>query len=273
MADGTIAVRSPLTGQVGTMGVVLVEPSRTQSGIIRKYLQAQGVQRIVAVTSGAEALSAIRQEQPAVIVCALHLADMTGVQLAQQVRAEGKTAPPGFVLISSEDEGSDAGSLSKCGKAVLLHKPFTPDQLAAALKMVTAAPALVEPAKGPGSLRVLIVDDSAAARAHVRNVLRGLGLTQCVEAADGAQAVAAVATGAFDLIVTDYNMPYLDGCGLIGYLKQNQATATVPIIMVTTETDEAKLAAVRSLGVAAICDKFFQAEQIQNIIDEILGSP
>ena len=119
---------------------------------------------------------------------------------------------------------------------------------------------------------MLIVDDSAAARLHVRSVLAGLGLAQFVEAADGAEAVAVLARQAFDLIVTDYNMPYMDGRGLVGYLKQNPATASVPIIMVTTEDDPAKLDAVRRLGVAAVCDKSFRPEAVRQIVDK-LASP
>ena len=117
------------------------------------------------------------------------------------------------------------------------------------------------------------MDDSAAARAHVRGVLTGLGLARFVEAADGAQAVAAVAREAFDLIVTDYNMPFMDGGGLVGYLKQNPSTASVPVLMVTTETDPVKLDAVRRLGVTDICDKTFPADRVRSILDEVLKLP
>ena len=126
------------------------------------------------------------------------------------------------------------------------------------------------PAKDRGKLRVLIVDDSTTARLHVRSVLGEMGLTNFVEATDGAQAVAAVAKQPYDLIVTDYNMPFMDGLGLVGYLKQNPLTASVPIIMVTTETDPAKLEAVRRLGVAAVCDKSFPAAIVRMIIDELV---
>ena len=87
-----------------------------------------------------------------------------------------------------------------------------------------------------------------------------------------AQAVAIVVRETFDLIVTDYNMPYMDGRGLVGYLKQNPATASVPIIMVTTEQDPGKLEAVRAkLGVAAVCDKSFPPDSaVRNIIDELV---
>jgi two-component system chemotaxis response regulator CheY len=230
------------------------------------------VQQVIAVTSGQEALRAVASERPDAIISALHLPDMTGVELGQHIRGESTGAAPGFVLISSEAESSEAGTLSKCGKAVLLHKPFTPEKLAEALKVVTGPfTGVIAAGKSRlGRLRVLIVDDSAPARLHIRGVLEGLGLVKFVEAADGARAVAAITSDAFDLIVTDYNMPYMDGRGLVGFLKQNPATASVPIIMVTSETDPGKLNAIRQLGVT-VCDKSFQCDFVRKIIEQIIG--
>jgi serine/threonine protein kinase/DNA-binding response OmpR family regulator len=278
----SVAATSPAATVLGLpLKVLLVEPSRTQSAIIRKHLQAQGVQDIVAVSTGTEVLETLRSQGRDVVVCALHLADMSGLQLAERIRDEVKTAPPGFVLISSEAESKEIGSLSRFGNAILLKKPFTAPQLGEALRLVSSRPSTpsrgqrttptsLAPSKDRSQLRVLIVDDSAAARVHVRGVLAGLGLAQFVEAPDGARAVAAVAGDRFDLIVTDYNMPYMDGRSLVAYLKQNPATATVPIIMVTTEKDPAKLEAVRHLGVAEVCDKNFSPDVVRKIIDRLV---
>jgi serine/threonine protein kinase len=255
--------------RLSLLKVLLVEPSRTLSRILNKYLQLQGIRNIVAADSGDDALQAVRAERPDVIVSALHLPDMTGVELAQRVRADAAGAPPGFVLISSEADNADAGPLSKCGKAVVLKKPFTPEQLLDALRVVADVSGPDTPSQGRAKLRVLIVDDSTAARLHVRSVLGEMGLVNFVEATDGAQAVAAVAKEPYDLIVTDYNMPFMDGLGLVGYLKQNPVTASVPIIMVTTETNPAKLEAVSRLGVAAVCDKSFPAEIVRAIVNEL----
>jgi serine/threonine protein kinase/DNA-binding response OmpR family regulator len=271
--DRTILERPAKIAGARVLKVILVEPSRVQSGIIRRYLQGDGINQVVAVASGKDALNALRTENPDAVICALHLPDMTGVQLAQQIRAENAAALPGFVLISSEADSAEAGSLSKYDKGVVLRKPFTPEKLAEALRVVADKPVAdmssAAGAKGRlGNLRVLIVDDSAPARMHIRGVLQGLDLAHFVEAADGAQAVAALAKDTFDLIVTDYNMPFMDGRGLVGYVKQNPATASVPIIMVTTETDPAKLAAVRQMGVT-VCDKSFQRDVVRDIIEQI----
>jgi two-component system, chemotaxis family, chemotaxis protein CheY len=113
------------------------------------------------------------------------------------------------------------------------------------------------------------VDDSAAARVHIRGVLTGLGLRRIVEAADGAEAVTMLQKEKYDLVVTDYTMPRLDGRGLIDFIRHRSSCPSVPVIMVTTETDPAKLEAVRQLGVAAICDKNFRPEVARSILERL----
>jgi serine/threonine protein kinase len=255
------------------LSVLLVEPSRTQSAIIRKYLEAQKSPQVATAVTGLEALQAVRRERPNVLLIAFHLSDMSGVQLAEQVYEECKPTSPAFVLISSEAESAETRSLSKCGSAILLKKPFTSEQLGDALKLVTARRPPRPESADFSKLNVLIVDDSAPARVHVRGVLTGLGIAKLVEATDGARAVAALSGSKFDLIVTDYNMPHMDGRGLVGYLRENPATSAIPVIMVTTEDDPAKLAAVRRLGVAAVCDKSFPADVVRRVLEQVVKTP
>jgi two-component system chemotaxis response regulator CheY len=203
---------------------------------------------------------------------------MTGLQLAEQIRAEFKVNAPGFILITSEDSDADVAGIGDFRRVQLLHKPFTPTQLTEALARVTAASTTLalEEIPRPGDrrsnrsqARVMIVDDSATARIHVRGVLQALGFSQFVEVADGAQAVAAAARERCDLIVTDYNMPLMDGRALVSYLKQTPATTAIPIVMVTTETDPQVLDPVRRLGVAAIIEKAFPPSIVGPLMDSL----
>jgi serine/threonine protein kinase len=287
--DSTLNIR-PLAPETGKGPcVLLVEPSRTQAGIIRRYLQTSEVANFITAATGQEALKAVRENSPDGIVCAMHLNDMTGIQLAQQVLSETQGVPPGFVLISSESESKDIDMLIRSGQVIVLHKPFTAEAIVQALRVSSTRLNALKPPSGAAlktpsgssnapapvappdrsKYRVLIVDDSAPARVNERNVLKGLGFSQFLEAADGAQAVAVVSTHKIDLIITDYNMPHMDGPGLVGYLKQNANTASVPIVMVTTETDPRKLEAVRQLGVVAVCDKSFPANVVKEIIERL----
>jgi serine/threonine protein kinase/DNA-binding NarL/FixJ family response regulator len=284
-ANQTIAVSPPGKPGGGTATILLVEPSRVQAAIIRKYLQEIGFQEITTASSGKQALEIIRNSPAHVVISTMHLADMTGMQLVEKMWAQQPESPPGFVIITSQSDAEEANLPSSTAHAVLLPKPFDQNQLAEALLAAMSGPSSRTctdlPSRGRdsgkstdpsdhGRLRVLIVDDSALARVHIRAVLKELGITQFVEAADGARAVAALASGSFDLIVTDYNMPFMDGGGLVAYLKQNPATASVPIIMVTTETDPGKLEPVRKLGVT-VCDKSFQRDAVRKILDQLVG--
>jgi CheY-like chemotaxis protein/tRNA A-37 threonylcarbamoyl transferase component Bud32 len=252
--------------------VLLVEPSRTQAVVIRGYLQKLGFHDIPTATSGQKALEIARATPPGVVISAMHLTDMTGLQLAQAVRAEEPLSSTGFVLITSEADAPEANLLSQAGHAVRLPKPFDVEHLAQALAAATGGAVRQTLSSVPnpwGRLRVLIVDDSAAARSHIRGVLAGLGVQHVTEAADGAEAANLLGKGGFDLVVTDYNMPRLDGRGLIDFVRHRGPNPSLPVIVVTTETDPARLAAVRQLGVAAICDKSFKPEVVRGILERL----
>jgi two-component system chemotaxis response regulator CheY len=198
------------------------------------------------------------------VVSALFLTEMTGVQLAQKMWAEQGLASLGFVLITSQADAEEAHLQGPVGgKLVRLVKPFDADRLASALASVTGD------RSAPAGLRVLVVDDSAAARVHVRGVLAGLGLSDITESGDGAAAAALLEKQTFDLVVTDYNMPRLDGRGLIEFIRRRSAIPSVPVILTTTETDSARLEAVRQLGVSIICDKRFRPEEVRTVVDKL----
>jgi serine/threonine protein kinase/DNA-binding response OmpR family regulator len=263
LADQTVDLPSADNAGTAKATVLLVEPSRTQQVIVRKYLQEIGFADVSAVASGEKALETARTAAPAVVISALHLADMTGVQLARKMWAEQGLSSLGFVLITSQADAEEAHLQGLAGKLVRLVKPFDAEKLAAALASVAGD----RPnSAGP---RVLIVDDSAAARKHVRAVLAGLGLSDITEAGDGAAAVALLKDQTFDLVVTDYNMPGLDGRELIEFIRCRSDIPKVPIVMTTTETDPDKLASVRQLGVSAIYDKSFRPEEVRVVVEKL----
>ena len=113
------------------------------------------------------------------------------------------------------------------------------------------------------------MDDSSTSRLHERLVLQQLGFSHFVDVADAQAGIDAAKSNPFDLIVTDYNMPLMNGDAMISLLRKMPATASVPIVMVTTETDPAKLNPVRALGVEAIFGKAFRPEEVAPLIDRL----
>lgn len=118
---------------------------------------------------------------------------------------------------------------------------------------------------------VLIVDDSEATRALIRNVIEDIGDDlNTVEAASGFEALKLLPSEAFDLIITDINMPDINGLELISFIKTNQRYSHIPLIIVTTEKSSEDKERGLALGADAYVTKPFTTEGLQTAITRIL---
>jgi two-component system chemotaxis response regulator CheY len=122
------------------------------------------------------------------------------------------------------------------------------------------------------SLDVLIVDDSAAIRKILQRVLvqAEVPLGKVHEAADGVEALEKLKTEKVGLILSDINMPNMDGIELLSKLKADDAYKAVPIVMVTTEGSQARVLQALELGAAGYVKKPFTAEQIKEKLTGII---
>jgi two-component system chemotaxis response regulator CheY len=122
------------------------------------------------------------------------------------------------------------------------------------------------------ALNILVVDDSTAIRKILIRVLRqtGLAIAEILEARDGVEALDIVRNHPLNLVLSDINMPNLDGLGLLAELKGNDQWRSLPVVMITTEGSEEKVSQAIRLGSAAYIRKPFTAEQIQEKIAGIL---
>jgi len=124
------------------------------------------------------------------------------------------------------------------------------------------------------SIRALIVDDSSVMRKIVERCLRqaGMDLGQVHEASNGAEALALVNENAFDLILSDINMPVMDGLEFIRHLKELEAGKNVPIVMITTEGGEKSVLEALSLGAKGYIRKPFTPDQVKDHVIPVLRS-
>lgn len=115
------------------------------------------------------------------------------------------------------------------------------------------------------ALDVLIVDDSAAIRKILQRVLHQaeVPLGQVHEAGDGLEALEKLKTNKVGLILSDINMPNMDGIQFLSELKASEEWKHVPVIMVTTEGSQAKVMEAVNLGAAGYVRKPFTADQIK----------
>src|SRR5208283_6142279 len=112
---------------------------------------------------------------------------------------------------------------------------------------------------------VLVVDDSAAIRKILQRVLRqtGMAIRTIHEAGDGQEALEVMKSQNVSLVLTDINMPKMDGIQLLGALKSSSQWNKIPVVMVTTEGGETKVGEAVRLGAAGYVRKPFTADQIK----------
>ncbi len=121
------------------------------------------------------------------------------------------------------------------------------------------------------SKRILIVDDSASVRQVQRHVLSGAGY-EVVEATDGKDALAQLGKETVNLILTDLNMPNLDGLGLIRAVRGDATHRLTPVVIITTESQEAKKVEARSAGATGWIVKPFTPEQLIGVVKRVVGA-
>lgn len=117
---------------------------------------------------------------------------------------------------------------------------------------------------------ILTVDDSASLRMAIRIALTGAGYA-VTEAGDGLEGLAKAAETRFDLIVTDLNMPNMDGLTMIRELRKQPDQAGVPILFLTTESDGDIKAQAREAGATGWLVKPFEPEQLIKTARKVLG--
>ena len=122
-------------------------------------------------------------------------------------------------------------------------------------------------------LKVLIVDDSSVMRKIVERSLRqaGLDLTEVLEASNGAEALAHVQNGSVDMILSDINMPVMDGLEFLRNLAKVESAKGVPVVMITTEGSEARVVEALSAGAKGYLRKPFTPEQVKERVAPLLG--
>jgi|TARA_B100000446_G_C10270541_1_gene240224 two-component system chemotaxis response regulator CheY len=117
---------------------------------------------------------------------------------------------------------------------------------------------------------ILTVDDSPSIRMAIRIALSGAGYT-VTEAGDGEEGLATASATKFDMIVTDLNMPKMDGLAMIRELRKQPAQAGVPIIFLTTESDADMKAQAKAAGATGWLVKPFVPEQLTKVARKVLG--
>ena len=123
------------------------------------------------------------------------------------------------------------------------------------------------------AFNVLIVDDSPVMRSFVKRVLTlsGFEVGTCLEASDGQEALGLLAQQWVDVILTDINMPNMDGEQFVRHLEQDDDLRRIPVIVVSTDRTESRVQHMLALGAKGYVSKPFLPETLRDELEQVLG--
>ncbi len=118
-------------------------------------------------------------------------------------------------------------------------------------------------------MKILVVDDFSTMRRIIKNLLKDLGFTNIQEADDGNTALPMLMQGEFDFVVTDWNMPGMQGIDLLRNIRATDKLKHIPVLMVTAEAKKEQIVAAAQAGVNGYVVKPFTAATLKEKLDKV----
>lgn len=119
------------------------------------------------------------------------------------------------------------------------------------------------------NMSILVVDDFPTMRRIVRSLLKELGFENVEEAEDGQEALTKLRGGGFEFVVSDWNMPNLDGLEMLKEIRQDPALSSLPVLMVTAEAKKENIIAAAQAGANGYVVKPFTAATLEEKLNKI----
>lgn len=119
------------------------------------------------------------------------------------------------------------------------------------------------------NMKFLVVDDFSTMRRIVRNLLKELGFGNVDEAEDGAIALQKLKAGGFDFVISDWNMPNMDGLALLQSIRADESLKKLPVLMVTAEAKKENIVAAAQAGANGYVVKPFTAATLDEKLNKI----
>lgn len=119
------------------------------------------------------------------------------------------------------------------------------------------------------NMKILVVDDFSTMRRIIKNLLKDLGFSNIQEADDGSTALPMLQQGDFDFVVTDWNMPGMQGIDLLRAIRSDESLKHLPVLMVTAEAKKEQIVAAAQAGVNGYVVKPFTAATLKEKLEKI----
>ena len=243
--------------------ILHADDSEITRKVVREFLEANGFE-VEQAPDGEAALEQAIERAPDMVVTDVEMPRKTGYELCKALKENAATAHVPVIIVSSLRGGLDVEKGFDCGANDYITKPIDWNELLSRINETFRGAEL------RGRERILVVDDSDTIRQVVQQALgaQGFGV---IQAKDGDEGIKKAIDILPDLIITDYEMPRLDGLQLFQYLKAEERTRSIPVMMMAGRQSKRDEANMTKMGVRAYLAKPFTSDKLIIIVERLLA--
>ena len=249
--------------ELGRSKILVVDDSISALALYKGLLENSGVE-VHTAKDGEEGLEKAREGSYDLIISDVDMPRMDGIHFCRALRAESKTSQTPILIASTFHTEADIEKGFKAGASAYLSKSEVSQHLIKTISDILFRSRQVQRRK------ILIVDDSTAILQFLQAGLAGQGF-ETASAANGKLALDLLAGQRPDLILSDINMPVMDGFALCRTVKENPELAGIPFVVMSTSHDRAHMNRMVQYGAAAYLVKPFNLNQLVVFIEKILS--
>ncbi len=250
--------------------LLLVDDSKTSRKLVRPALEQEGY-TVLEADNGEVALKIIRQQKTDLIISDVEMPVIDGITLCRIIRQQEKLTIPVLLLSSQQTDqaiisGFNAGADDYIIKSdhSTTRNVVLPELLSRVERLMHASSSLGRPE------RILLVEDSATMLHQMKTSLQIQGF-QVDVATDGLSGWEKLNNQNYDLVITDYDMPYVDGLELCTRIRQSSEFSQLPIIIETSKDSRADQVKIRSMGIQAFITKPFSPDRMIAEVERVLA--
>ncbi len=261
-------VISPLFEQ--NTQLLLVDDSKTCRRLIKPFLEQEGYD-VIEADNGEQALKLIRSKKVDVIVSDVEMPVLDGITLCRIIRQQDHLSTPVLLLSSQQTDKAILSGFSAGADDYIIKSDHSATRKVVVPELLSRIERLLISRNSQGRPeRILVVEDSATMLYQLKNSLKIQGF-QVDIAEDGQSAWKKLNINQYDLVITDYDMPYVDGLELCTRIRQSNRFENLPIIIETSKDSKADQVKIRSIGIQAFITKPFSPDRMIAEVERVLA--
>jgi len=247
--------------------VLLVDDSSTARQIIKRELFQMGFedQNVRDAADGEQALKFLAKTEFHMIISDWYMPNMDGLELFKAVKTDNRFKNIPFLMLTTEAEKNKISQAYESSTDQYIGKPFKTDPFRQIVNKLLLGSHSYDDKK------VLVIDDSAVLRTILAKNLMQVGFqkSNIIESKDGEDSLDKFLVDKFDLVITDWYMPKMDGLEFVKMIKEKDHLKNIPLLMVTSEMDSRKELEAFRAGISAYIIKPFTANDLESKIKEV----